>query len=222
MPDKTQAEIPYAVAEYTATFKKPLVEAWGKSAALVATVLNALQPWGFGIDGLETKNPEKASEAAFIFRRTEPPSPEVRFTVGLGKIVASVENPSWAEAKQVIDGVKAGLEAVLRIGNAELKSHQLGIGMHIQIKTKPRKEVTAHLLSPAAFSLLDGEVQFPGIILMRNKASIVIDGSLAYANGLFVRIVREHPPEASLQHMADVLRKDEEHLFELLGLEGIL
>jgi hypothetical protein len=78
------------------------------------------------------------------------------------------------------------------------------------------------LLNPAAFKLLDGEVKFPGIILVREKSMIVIDASIAYANGLFVRIAREHPPEATLEQLAGVLRKDEEQLFDVLGVEGIL
>jgi hypothetical protein len=57
---------------------------------------------------------------------------------------------------------------------------------------------------------------------MREKSSLVIDGSLAYANSLFVRIVREHRADAPLQELAAILRKDEEQLFEVLGLEGIL
>jgi len=93
--------------------------------------------------------------------------------------------------------------------------------MHIQLKAKPRKEITAPLLSPAAFKILDGEVKFQGIILQREKSSIVIDASLPYANGLFVRITRDHPAEATLQKIAEVLRNDEERLFDVLRLEEI-
>jgi hypothetical protein len=73
-----------------------------------------------------------------------------------------------------------------------------------------------------AFKLLDGEISFPGIILLHEKSGIVIDASLAYANGLFVRINREHPPEVTLEQLAEALHKDEEQLFNVLGLEGIL
>jgi hypothetical protein len=70
--------------------------------------------------------------------------------------------------------------------------------------------------------LLDGDVQVQGIILQRDKSSIVIDGSAAFANGLFVRMIREHPPERTFQQMAEILHKDEETLFDLLGLTGML
>ena len=73
-----------------------------------------------------------------------------------------------------------------------------------------------------AYRLLDGEIKFPGIILQREKATIVVDGSLAYANALFVRINREHGADVSLEKIAEVLHADEERLFDTLGLQGDL
>lgn len=220
-PDKTQAEVPYSLLEYSAVFKKPIVEAFGTPAILIAAVLNALEPWGFALDGVEAKtHTEKLSEYAVIFRRSAPPG--LSLTLGLGKVVVTAENLVWAEAEHFIAQMSAALNAILQTGRAEVQSQHVGIGMHIQLKTKPRKDVTARLLDPVAFTILDGEVKFPGIILFHDKSSIVIDASLAHANGLFVRIAREHPPEATLQQLAEALHKDEEQLFNVLGLEGIL
>jgi len=220
-PDKTQAEVPYSLLEYSAVFKKPIVEAFGTPAILIAAVLNALEPWGFALDGVEAKtHTEKLSEYAVIFRRSAPSG--LSLTLGLGKVVVTAENLVWAEAEHFIAQMSAALNAILQTGRAEVQSQHVGIGMHIQLKTKPRKDVTARLLDPVAFTILDGEVKFPGIILFHDKSSIVIDASLAHANGLFVRIAREHPPEATLQQLAEALHKDEEQLFNVLGLEGIL
>jgi hypothetical protein len=220
-PEKTQAEVPYSLLEYSAVFKKPIVEAFGTPAILIAAVLNALEPWGFALDGVEAKtHTEKLSEYAVIFRRSAPPG--LSLTLGLGKVVVTAENLVWAEAEHFIAQMSAALNAILQTGRAEVQSQHVGIGMHIQLKTKPRKDVTARLLDPVAFTILDGEVKFPGIILFHDKSSIVIDASLAHANGLFVRIAREHPPEATLQQLAEALHKDEEQLFNVLGLEGIL
>jgi hypothetical protein len=94
--------------------------------------------------------------------------------------------------------------------------------LHIQLKEKPRKEVTAPLLSPLASELLDGKADFPGIILSGEEASVIIDASVAYANALFVRIARKHPPEAPFEELAQTLRNDERRIFDVLGLEGDL
>lgn len=171
-PEKTQAEVPYSLLEYSAVFKKPIVEAFGTPAILIAAVLNALEPWGFALDGVEAKtHTEKLSEYAVIFRRSAPPG--LSLTLGLGKVVVTAENLVWAEAEHFIAQMSAALNAILQTGRAEVQSQHVGIGMHIQLKTKPRKDVTARLLDPVAFTILDGEVKFPGIILFHDKSSIV-------------------------------------------------
>jgi hypothetical protein len=222
-PGKAEIEIPYALLDYTALFKKSVVGKLGVPAIAIGSILDALEPSGFTSDGIEIKTrSEKLSEYAIVFRRARPEIPAISFTLGLNKVSVSIENPDWASAESLIVTMEAGLQAAFGITGAETRSQQISLGMHIQIKSKPRKDVTASLLSPTAYELMDGEVEIPGIILLRNKASIIIDGSLAYANGLFIRIIREHPPETSLENLAAMLRRDEEHVFEVLGLEGTL
>jgi hypothetical protein len=142
--------------------------------------------------------------------------------LGIGKLVISAENLDWTEAEQFIATVRAGSEAILTKAKAEIASQQLVLAIHVQLKNKQRQEVTAPLLSPLALQLMDGDIRMAGIILLREKATIIVDGSLAYANGLFVRIIREHPAAATFERMAEVLRADEEKFFDSLGLEGVL
>ncbi|MGO9518338.1 MAG: hypothetical protein ACLPND_14960 [Candidatus Korobacteraceae bacterium] len=220
IPEKTQVEIPYSVVEYTAVFRRPILEAWPAIALIVSAVLEALEPHGFKLDGVETKtHTEKLNDYAVVFRRTPP---GVTLTVQLGKLTILAENLDWGDAEQFLVAAHAGIGVVLTKAKAEIQSQQLGLGIHIQIKTKPRLEVAAPLLSPTALKLLDGEMKFPGIILQRGKATLIVDGSLAFANGLFVRINREHAADVTLERIAEILRADEERLFEVLGLEGAL
>lgn len=217
---KTQCEIPYSLVEYTAVFKKPILGAWTIPANFVAAILDALAPFGFTMDGVEVKiHTEKLSDYAFVFRRTPP---GVTFTLGVGKLVITAENLDWTNAEQFILGARAGIDVVLRETKAEFKSQQLTVALHIQLKDRPRQEVTAPLLSPAALKLMDGEIKLPGIILIRDKATLIVDGSVPYANALFVRIIREHAGDAGLEQMSAALRADEEQLFGALGLEGAL
>jgi len=223
MPDKTQAEITYSLLEYTSAFKRPILEAWSSPAKVIAAVLDALQPSGYKLDGVETNvRALKLDEYSIVFRRTTPALPPRSLTLGLGKAFVTAENLDWTEAEQFISGQSAALNAIREVGRAEIQSQQLVVGMHIQLKDRPRKDVTAPLLSPVACGLLDGKADFSGVILLREKAIVVIDASLALANGLFVRIRREHPPEASFEKLAETLRNDEQRIFDVLGLEGIL
>lgn len=220
MIEKTQADIPYSMLEYTAVFGKPILEAWAVPARLVAVVLNTLDPFGFRPDGVELKTrAEKLTENVVLFRRTPP---GVTFTVGVEKLVIAAENLAWGDAEHFIKGARAGLDAVLQRGEVDVRLQHLVLGIHIQLKTKPRQEVTAPLLSEKALKLLEGDLKMPGVILQREKCSIVIDGSLAFANGLFVRINREHAANVRFEEMAEILRRDEMQLFDVLGLEGEL
>lgn len=219
-PDKTQTEIPYSVLEYTANFKKPILEAWTVPVKLITAVLSALDPFGFKLDGVESNTrTEKLSEYSLLFRRNPP---GVTFSVRLGKLVVVADNLDWTEAGQFITAMDTGVKALLAAAGAEIQSHYVALSMHIQPKVKRLNEITAPLSNSVALKLLDGEVKFQGIILRGEKSHIVIDESVAYANGLFVRIGRGHPPGATLQQMADVLHGDEERLFDVLGLEGDL
>jgi len=221
--DKTESEIPYSMLEYTAVFKKPIIEAAAVPAVLIAAVLKALEPSGFKLDGVELRTQTaRLHEYEIEFRRSTPVTPSRSLVLGLTKVVVKAENLDWTEAEQLLAEMGAALNVIRQTARAEIQSQRLLLGMHVQLKGKPREDVTAPLLSPVAFKLLDGQVRFPGVILLGEKATIIIDASLAYANGLFVRVSREHPAETTLAELAEVLHKDEEQLFDVLGLEGTL
>lgn len=220
---KTQAEVPQSVVEYTLTFASPIIRAGGEPSPIIASALEALEASGFSIEGVEVKTgSEKLNDYAIIFKRTNPPAPPMSFTLFLGKIFISAGNLDWEGAETFISTATAGVRSILEATGAKIKSQVLGLGMHVQFKNRSRIDVMAPLLAPQALTLLDGELTCPGIIVKREKCTVIVEASVVYANGIFVRLFREHPGDTTLQEIAKVLHKDEEQLFEVLGLEGIL
>jgi hypothetical protein len=218
--EKVQVEIPYGVVEFTATFKKPILKAWLGTALIIEAVLDALEPFGFQLDGVDVKTQmEKLTDYAVVFKRS---TPGVTLTLQLGRLVIVAENLDWTEAQHSIATAQVAVDTILQHTKAEIAGQNLLLALHIQLKAKPREDVMAPLLSPNAFKLMDGDIRFPGVILQREKSSVVIDASLAFANGLFVRINRQHGPEVTLTRMSEMLLADEKKLFEVLGLEGSL
>jgi hypothetical protein len=223
MPEKTQSEITYSSLDYTSVFKRPIFGPPSPPGELIASILDELGPSGYTFNGVEfSLQAPKLDEFAVVFRRTTPAVPARSFALGFGKVCIRAESLDWGEADRFISSHGAAVDAVRKKGGAEIQSQQLIVGMHIQLKDRPRKDVTAPLLSPVAAKLLDGEADFSGVILLRGKAIFVIDASVGIANGLFLRINREHEPEASFEELAETLRNDEKRIFEVLGLEGIL
>jgi hypothetical protein len=215
---KTKAEIPRSFVEFTINFEQ-LTYVWEKREPIVVQTLAALKPFGFALDGIEIKTPEKLSDHALIFRRTTPAFPPMSVGLYFGKIFIAAENLDWSQAESFLAMANAGIAALKAVTNFEAQSQVMALGIHVQVKDKSIKDVTASLVTSAVTTLLDGDVTFSGIILNRSKASVSIDLSLAYANALWIRIFREHSGGATLPSIAEALKNDEIKLFEVLGLE---
>src|SRR5579863_4673404 len=212
-PAKTQAEVPQSVIEYTLAFASPVIQVAEARTIPVMAVLDALKTWGFGLDGVETRlRSDKLSEHAVIFRRTRPPSPAMSLGLFYDKIFISAENLDWSSAEDFIKAAAAGVDAVKVNISPAVQSQHLVVGIHIQLKDRPRADVMKPLLTDRALRLLDGSLKFPGVIVTGDKLNIIIEASLVYANGLWVRIFRDHPGDTALQELAAVLRADEERL----------
>jgi hypothetical protein len=215
---KTKAEIPRSFVEFTVIFEKPTY-VWERREPVVDQVLAALKPFGFALEGIEIKSPEKLNDHAIVFRRTTPATPPMSFALFFGKVFIAAENLDWSQAESFLAMANAGLQAVQNVTNFTTQTQHMGLGIHVQIKDKSVRDVTAPLVSPTVTTLLDGDVTFSGIILNRVKASLSIDLSVAYANALWVRIFREHAGNVGLPQIAEALKADEIKLFEVLGLE---
>jgi hypothetical protein len=217
---KAHAEIPLGIVEFTVQFETPLYDVWKDATSLIQVVLAKMEPFGFKLDGVEIKIPEKLNDRVIIFRRSY--SPNFVFNVGVGRMWYYAENLDWSQADQALSCMGAGISAVQEVSKYKAVSQSLTLAMHIQVQEKPVSEVTASLLSSSALALLDGDIKVHGIILIRDKATILLDASAGVANAVFVRITREHSPTKTLQEIAETLHKDEEHLFNTLGIEGVL
>ena len=215
-----QAEIPFGSVEYTIRFKNPILGVWHDLTPLITSVLIALEPFGFNVDGVEIKRQEKLSDNVLTFKRGK--TPAFSFSITVGKMWFYAENLDWSEAEQTIRCINEGTSAVRKESKFEQVSQQILLNMHVQIKDKPISELTAPLLAKPALGLLDGDVKCHGIILLREKGSVILDGSAAFANAIFVRIIREHAADTPLQQIANELLQDEKHLFDTLGITSEL
>jgi hypothetical protein len=215
--DKTDAQISYSIIEYTAHFVDPVLAAFRDTASLIGTALKTLKPFGFKLYGVEIENrSKKASELLISFRRAK--TPQFTFHVAPDRMWVVAENLDWSEAEATLACVEAGFAAVMEASKYEVESQQIVLGMHVQLSEKTIESVTSPLLSSRAKSLLDGDTKFNGIILIREKATVVFDASAAFPNAMFVKITRQHPATKSLKEIANTLLEDEKKLFSVLEI----
>jgi hypothetical protein len=222
-PQQRQKEsvlIPHGIVDYTITFEKPILGVWTNVQFLISDVLNGLAPHGFTLEGVEVNaNVQKPSEHHVAFRRS---SPAVAFNLWLGKLSVTADNLSWDQKEWALGVFSAGIETIMGKSGAKIAGHQITLAMHVQLKTKTLAEITEPLLSSATAGLLDGAISFSGIIFQREQSTLIVDRSLAFANSLFVRLLRTHPANTPLTQIAEQLYRDEKQFFDSLGLEGEL
>jgi hypothetical protein len=216
---KHKVQIPNGQIEYTGMFKEPIIKSFAPPAGMIENLLRALKPHGFLIGGVETRSREKLSECVVELRRTPP---LISFKVTPEKLIVTADDLDWSTRDKFLEGMNTFVQTVLEREHAELDEQQMVLAMHVQLQDKPRKDITAPLLSATAYELLSGESEFQGIVLTRVGVSVVIDASLAHANALFMRLVRQHKSTATLEQIADQLYADEAHIFEVLSLDGEL
>src|SRR6476646_9571940 len=98
---KTQVGIPYALADYTANFKRPLFEGWRDREKLAGGLFDAFR-------GLSPELPqpdvtfhqaEKLFEQSFSIRA----GTNLTFRIHPNKCVVSAENPDWSESQKILE-----------------------------------------------------------------------------------------------------------------------
>jgi hypothetical protein len=216
---KTKIQIPFGQIEYSGTFKEPIIGVFSSPLPMVQDLVKALKPHGFSIDGVEVHTREKLSDSTVELRRA---APVTSFKITPAKVSINADNLDWSNKDEFIKVMKAGIDAVLEQQQSEFESQLLVLAMHVQIQDRPRKDITAPLLSSTAYQLLSGDSEFQGMVLTRVGVSVVIDASLGHANALFIRLVRQHNANTTLEDMAAQLYADEVHILGVLGLEGEL
>jgi hypothetical protein len=92
--------------------------------------------------------------------------------------------------------------------------------MHLQPLTKTREEILAPFV-PEPFKPLmtQRQAQTFGNRLTWADGDLLLDFSMAFANGIFLRITSQFKGQPSLPDILTKVRGDEEMLFGILGIE---
>ena len=104
--------------------------------------------------------------------------------------------------------------------DAKIASCIVTVAMHLQLLAKPREEILAPFLpDPFKAFLTQHQVQTYGNHLKFADGDVLLDFSVVFANGIFLRFsshFTEHPPLAEV--LAKV-RSDQNTWFGILGVE---
>lgn len=216
MPDLIK--IPISSAEYLARFDRPYVGLIGNDRPRVfESVVTALLPFDFKLANTEIVTTGTLADHKVIFNL---PERGISFQFGAEEYRFGKDGASWNTVKEDAKVLLAAEHALLKESGAKIESCLVTLAMHLQPLAKRREEILAPFV-PEPFKRLPTErlAQTYGNHLKWADGDVLIDFSIALANGIFLRFSSQFKGQ---QPQADILakvRSDQEMLFGILGIE---
>jgi hypothetical protein len=219
MPDeapKQIANIPESYFEYRADIKPPMFDAWPPSTHLVSILFPLLNEFGTGLADMSW-NKETATFKDFELRFHIP-----RLTAGvklsLDAVTCFAINPDWGDAPVLVQFFDRVLETLVKGVPIHVVSQEVSLGLHVRSGDKPFGEKMSELVN----SDVVGKASMYGLSIYDDNASIIVDKSLRYAGGVFIRLYRRFDASIPLTDIVTSLYEDEMRALGWLGLKELL
>jgi hypothetical protein len=208
--------IPISFFELAIDYVTPVFKLWIDRAEVIQAAFKALEPWGPRLDDVEAITIGKISEQGVTVKL---PLKRVSFFFGVASCKFTQEAVGWDSADESITILDAALSALTQAGGVTLGARHAVIAVHLQPKTVPFSALLKQFMPPQLAQLDSTPWRTMASIAKWDHRKITIDGSGVLANAIFLRFERDFPATVGYSEMAERLRKDEEELFALLGVE---
>jgi hypothetical protein len=186
-------------------------------ASVLQSIYDALKPWSIRVDDLEPITTGKITEQGINIKL---PLQRVVFFFSAAGCKFTREGVDWPNAEETIAIADAALTALTESAGITLGPKNTSISIHLQPKTLPFIDLLKPLI-PSQLAALDHSppTTIASVVKWGDDHKVTIDGSGALANALFLRFERRFPSTATYQEIANRLQKDEQDLFQILGVE---
>jgi hypothetical protein len=208
--------IPISIFEFAVDYERPEFKLWMDRAVVVQAIFDALKPWGPRIDDVDAVTTGKASEQGFTIKL---PLKRVSFFFGPASLRFTRENVDWQSADETIAVLDAAVSALIRSSGVAMGPKKTVISLHLQPKSLPFIALLTPFIVPQLTTLDSEPVVTLATVAKWAHRKVTIDGSGVLANAVFLRFEREFASDAAYDEITAQLRKDEEELFKILGVE---
>jgi len=216
MVDIASPGIPESYFEYRADFSEPIFEVWTVPNPLVYSLFSTLKRWNVGLgDVAWNKDPSSYKDVQLTFNV---PKMNAIVRVGLDAATFIAVNPDWSKAPALVELFEAAMSGIQQTARVEVASQEIALGMHVTPGERKFGDAMAKLVNTE----LLGSAQTYGISAYREDSSLVIDKSVKYEGGIFVRLHRKFPATTAFTEVAMALYKDEVKALELLGVQELI
>ncbi len=208
--------IPIAIVEIVIEYANPSMKLLVDRAKVVDQLFRVFKQWDIKVDDVEVLQEGKPSEQGVKFKL---PLKRTSFFFGAASCKLIRDDAGWDTAEETTEILNAGWKTLVEIGAVEAGTLKTAIALHLQPKTLPFIELLRPL-SPAPFTTLDStSIKALAAIVKWDKRRLTVDGSAQVANGLFIRMEREFEGTATFIEVAQQLKRDEDQIFALIGVE---
>lgn len=216
MPDLIKISV--SSAEYLARFDRPYVGLIANDRPRVfEAVVAALLPFGFKLANTEIVTTGTLADHKVIFNL---PERGISFQFGAEEYRFGKDGASWNTVEEDTKVLFAAERALLEEGGAKIESCLVTLAMHLQPLFKRREEILAPFMPEPFKLLLTGrQAQTFGNHLKWSDGDVLLDFSVALANGIFLRLSSQFKGQQPQLDILAKVRSDQEMLFRILGIE---
>jgi hypothetical protein len=207
--------IPISFLQFTVDYQEAAIRLLGDRSGLVQGIFDALKPWNPNIDDIELRATGKSSEQGVNFKL---PFKQVSFFVGAAFCSFTRENVDWSGADETIAILDTAVTALMKLSGVSLGTKRTAIAVHLQPRKMHYMEILKKFIPPSLARVESQPATTMAVVVKWENRKVTIDGSGSIANAVFLRIERDFEA-GTYAEIAQQLRKDEEELFEVLGVE---
>lgn len=212
-------KIPAATAEVVARFDRPYVGlVISDRAKVFEALVTALLPFGFRLANTEIVTGGKPAEERVVFRI---PERGIAFQFGAEEYRFTKDGAAWSTAAE--DGAvwNAAETALLIESGAAVASCTVTLAMHLLPLSKTRDEVIAPFISDPFKQLTDKKAKaFGAHIRFADGGEVLLDYSLLYANGIFLRLSSELGGKPAIPDIFARMRNEQQQVLKILDLRN--
>lgn len=208
--------IPISFFEFSVDYERPEFQLLADRANIVQGIFDALKPWDPRIDDVEVLSVGKLSEQGINVKL---PLKRVSFFFGPASCKFKRENADWKSADETFAILDTALSALIRLSGVKIAMQRTAIAMHIQPRSLPFVDLLRPFIAGQLASLEGDALMTMATVAKWSNRKVTIDGSGALANGVFLNLERDFPGATTYEMIAQQLKKDEEDLFKILGVE---
>jgi len=210
--------IPAASADIVARFDRPYIGLLaGDKIRVFEALLTALLPFNFRLANTEIVTTGKPAEERVVFKI---PERGITFQFGPEEYRFTKDGAAWSTAEEDAKVWSAAETALLTHSGAKVAACTATLAMHLVLLSKTRDEVIAPFIAAPYKQFTDQQPKaFGSHIRFADGREVLFDHSLAYANGIFVRISAELEGNPPIIEILAKMQAEQQRVFQMLDVQ---